>query len=89
LNSVFSNINFIFSFPKNENRRRQWLSSIPVNLLKNKNFSSIKICSKHFTLESFIIYKHTLRNILNQDAIPTIFEEYQQQSVQLKVNFFI
>lgn len=57
--------------------REKWLSTIPSNLLKNKNISTYAtICSKHFTLNSFASNSTSLtfRNVLNKDAIPTIFE---------------
>ncbi|XP_018056835.1 PREDICTED: THAP domain-containing protein 1-like [Atta colombica] len=73
-------------FPKDESLRKQWISAIPSNILRTTDITQhSRLCSKHFTAECFTestSFK-SLRNMLNKNAVPTIFEEYQESQYQL------
>ncbi|XP_038221406.1 uncharacterized protein LOC119839253 isoform X2 [Zerene cesonia] len=54
-------------FPKNEERRRKWLSSVQIRQRITKNSS---VCSRHFEPSCFITANS--RQLLKADAVPTI-----------------
>ncbi|XP_044582875.1 THAP domain-containing protein 1-like isoform X2 [Cotesia glomerata] len=60
-----------YQLPKDEKMKEQWFSILAINNLK---FSSIsRICSRHFTDESFIPRHFGRGRSLRSDAIPTLF----------------
>lgn len=69
----FSNVNnYVLSFPKNPDLLKEWLTAI-----RRKNFEpSIysRICSNHFTEESFETSGWSCVPKLKIDAVPSIFD---------------
>ncbi|CAG5097445.1 Similar to Thap1: THAP domain-containing protein 1 (Mus musculus) [Cotesia congregata] len=60
-----------YQLPKDEKMKEQWFSILTLNNLK---FSSVsRICSRHFTDESFIPRHFGRGRSLRSDAIPTLF----------------
>lgn len=67
---VCLSIYFFFSFPEDPDLRKKWAIAT-----RRKNFipsSSTKICSEHFTKDSYEV--GGLRKRLKKDAIPSLFE---------------
>ena len=60
-------------FPKEEERKNQWIQSI-----KRANFQPTKysrLCSDHFGIEDYYV-QNDGRFCLNSDAIPSVFENF-------------
>ncbi|XP_067014682.2 zinc finger protein 286A [Anabrus simplex] len=61
-------------FPKEESLRKKWLHAIRRHDLRNKSVSRyIKVCSKHFAVENFVITETGERRRLKKNAVPSIF----------------
>ncbi|TGZ37513.1 uncharacterized protein [Temnothorax longispinosus] len=58
--------------PKNKGRREAWLKSIGTKIRNFKPPLSAKVCSQHFTTDSFYLSIDGKR-LLKADAIPTLF----------------
>lgn len=67
-------IYIIFSFPKNEERRKLWLEAIPTLKLDRRVNNNTKICSVHFKPCAFEKFNNSCRNYLNKDAVPILFD---------------
>lgn len=62
---------FLFRFPKDALRRKRWFINLRRDNFKVTNHS--KICSKHFTPDSFDREKFGA-TWLKKDAVPTLFD---------------
>ncbi|GLV33368.1 hypothetical protein CBL_20114 [Carabus blaptoides fortunei] len=61
-------------FPKNAERCSLWLKACKFPLHRDNVLSSMHVCSRHFTDDSFKITRPGGRALLKQDAVPSIFD---------------
>ena len=67
----------MFKVPRNTELKQKWINSIKSFTSNLENVSAFLVCEKHFKNDQ--INRRKDRNLLKNDAIPTIFGEYSDR----------